>query len=541
MTVSKAPGVFAFDMDAKAEDNPDFPIVTFENHPYPDEIMTYSDLALKGRKLARTLEKYGIGRGDTFSLVMRNHPQVVVAIYAASALGAVMVPIDPRSKGDKLSYQLVNSNSRGVVFTAEFLPTMESVLESLPKVRAIGAFFEGPQGKNALSEGPISPGLPVLNDIYLEPEAPAYDPAGRSMNDYLMIIYTSGTTGDPKGVKIKANRIMGYMGLGQGIWKYTAEDKLYTGLSLTHGNAQAVTLFPSLMLNIPSVISRKFTKSRIWDICRKFGCTTFSLLGGMMMGIYSEPARPDDADNPVRLVISAGTPRPIWEAFEKRFNVRIHEWYAAVEGGFAHNPPGAGPVGSFGKPLEGSMEMKVVRDDDSECEPGEVGELISRSVGARIEVEYQGNKAASEAKTRGGWLRSGDMVHKDENGWYYFDYRKGGGLRRQGDFIMPEYVEPVIAVLPDITDVCVYGIPAATGAPGESDLVAAIVPVEGTRPDIKKIFDQCLAELERNSVPSYIQIVEEIPKTASEKNLDRVLRDNFKPDAPNVYKFEDYR
>jgi crotonobetaine/carnitine-CoA ligase len=260
----------------------------------------------------------------------------------------------------------------------------------------------------------------------------------------------------------------------------------------------------------------------------------------MMMGIYSEPVRPDDNDNPVRLVLSAGTPRPIWESFEERFNVKIHEWYAAVEGGFAHKPPGEGPVGSFGKPPVGS-EIRVVREDDTDCEPGEVGELISRPAAGKPEVEYHGNKEASDAKTRGGWLRSGDMVHTDEDGWLYFDFRKGGGLRRQGDFIMPEYVEAVIAGHPDVTDVCVFGIPAATEAPGESDLVAAVVPDGSSPPDIKSIFSLCLEGLERNSVPSYIEVVEAIPKTASQKNLGRVLQDEFDAEAANVYKFEDFK
>ena len=100
-----------------------------------------------------------------------------------------------------------------------------------------------------------------------------------------MIIYTSGTTGNPKGVNLRADRLGAFVMLAAGIWEYTGEDKLYTGLSLTHGNAQAVTLCPALYLSIPAVISRRFTKSRIWDICRRHGCTTFSLLGGMMMGI----------------------------------------------------------------------------------------------------------------------------------------------------------------------------------------------------------------------------------------------------------------
>ena len=532
MTESKIPGVMAFDMSARAEDDPDFPVITFENDPHPDEVLTYADIVLKGNRLARAMEKMGIGRGDAFSIVMRNHPETVISMYAASALGAILVPIDPRSKGEKLRYQIKDSGSRGVIFAAEFMDSVDEALADLPDVKAIGCMYNPEFGV------PVTPAYPDLKQILDGPEVVMFDPGQQSPNDHFMIIYTSGTTGDPKGVRMRANRLQAYVMLAALVWGYKSEDKLYTGLSLTHGNAQAVTLSPALWLNIPAVISRRFTKSRIWDVCRKYGCTTFSLLGGMMMGIYSEPVRTDDGDNPVKVVISAGTPRGIWEAFEKRFKVRIHEWYGAVEGGFAHNPPGSGPIGSFGKPLEGLMEMKVVREDDSECESGEIGELISRMISGETEVEYHGKKEASEAKTRGGWLRSGDMVHKDEEGWLYFDFRKGGGLRRQGDFIMPEYVEGVMADHPDITDVCVYGIPAASGAPGESDLVAAIVPNEGRTPDIKGIFTLCRKGLEGNSVPSYIQVVSEIPKTASEKNLDRLLREDFNKEASNVHKFE---
>ncbi|MBW1642426.1 MAG: AMP-binding protein [Deltaproteobacteria bacterium] len=534
MAESKAPGIFAFDMDAKAEENPDFPILTFDNSPYPDEMLTYSDIVIKGCRLARALEKMGVGRGDTFSLVMRNHPEMIIGMYAASVLSAVMVPIDPRSKGEKLSFQIKNSGSKAVIFSAEFMESMEEALANLSEVKTAGVMYREDFGV------PVSTAYPSLNEILEGPQATGFSPEAHSENDPFMIIYTSGTTGDPKGVRLRNDRLGAYALLAQLVWQYTPEDKLYTGLSLTHGNAHAVTLTPALVLSIPAVISRRFTKSRIWDICRTHGCTTFSLLGGMMMGIYSEPVKPDDADNPVRKVISAGTPRGIWEAFEKRFDLKIHEWYAAVEGGFAHNPPAEGPVGSFGKPLDGLIEMKVVHEDDSECNPGEMGELISRMMTGETKVEYHGNEKASEEKTRGGWLRSGDIVHTDEDGWYYFDFRKGGGLRRQGDFIMPEYVEGIIAEHPDITDICVYGIPAETGAPGESDLVAAVVSAEGGELDIQSIFDTCIKGLERNSVPSYIQVVIEIPKTASEKNLDRLLKEDFNPDDSNVFKFEDF-
>ena len=100
---------------------------------------------------------------------------------------------------------------------------------------------------------------------------PPPDQRSDDLNAPMEIIYTSGTTGDPKGVMIKISRLAGFAQVAQLVWQYKKEDRLYTGLSLTHGNAQAVTLFPSILLGIPSVISQKFTKSRIWDICRQYG------------------------------------------------------------------------------------------------------------------------------------------------------------------------------------------------------------------------------------------------------------------------------
>jgi crotonobetaine/carnitine-CoA ligase len=530
----KVAGHFACELDAKAEEMPDFEITTFENGTFPDERLTYGHIVTAGRKLARGLLRAGIGKGDRFAVQMRNHPEFLYAFYAASVTGAAAVVIDPRTKGSRLDYVLRDSHSKAIIFTSELMQDVDEVIRGISDLKVLGVAYK--DGMNV----PVSEKYPHLDEFLSGPEVPPPDERSDDLNNAFEVIYTSGTTGDPKGVVMKGSRMAPFSLIAQLVWQYTPQDKLYTGLSLTHGNAQAVTMMPSLLLGIPSVFSRRFTKSRIWDICRKHGCTTFSLLGGMMMGIYSEPEKPDDGDNPVNVVLSAGTPLAIWEAFEKRFNVRIHEWYGAVEGGFAHNPVGVGPVGSFGKPLEGLMEMKVVREDDTECAPYEVGELVSRMVGQEVEVEYLGKKKASEEKTRGGWLRSGDMCHTDEEGWFYFDYRKGGGLRRAGDFIMPEHVEAVVAPHRDVSEVCVYGIPAASGAPGEVDLVAAIVPPAGRTVDVKSVFEMLLAGLEKNAVPSYVQVVDEIPKTISEKNLDRVLREAFRPGGENVFKLEDH-
>lgn len=528
MTSSKVPGHFAWEMESKAASMPDFEVMTFENGAEPDEVLTYGIIVQKGRKLAAAMQGRGFGKGDIFALVMRNHPEFVYSMYAASALGAVLLPIDPRTRGDRLKYVLLDSGARGIIFSDEFKENAEEALGSLPDVQVIGVRYKA---GSDLSEADQ---YPNLTRILQGPAVGPPNPMNHEVDIPLEIIYTSGTTGAPKGIVVKGSRMMMFSQVARFVFQYTAEDRLYTGLSLTHGNAQAVTLFPSLLLSIPSVISQKFTKSRIWEICRQYGCTSFSLLGGMMMGIYSEPERGDDVNNPVRLVLSAGTPRPIWETFEKRYGVLIHEWYGAAEGGFCHKPPGVGPVGSFGKPLDG-MEVKVVREDDTECEPGEIGELITRTRGQKTEVEYLGKQEASEKKTRGGWLRSGDMCHRDEAGWLFFDFRKGGGLRRAGDFIMPEHVEAVIAKHPHVTDICVYGIPAASEAPGESDVVAALVPVNGRKIDPAGIFRLCRENLEGTAIPSYLQLVDKVPKTASEKNLSRILKDAFSMDDPNVF------
>ncbi|MFZ5650669.1 MAG: AMP-binding protein [Bacillota bacterium] len=530
-----AGGFFAAGIAQKVQEKPDFPVLTFENGNHPDEVLTYKDIFENGCRLAQALLKSGIGQGDTFALAMRNHPEFVYSMLAASMTGAVLVPIDPRSKEEKLQYQLSDSGARGIIFSNELAGQVEPVLKALPDLKVIGILykpgFEEPVRNDYTNLNEIlsghNPGL--VEQVKSDPRVP------------LEIIYTSGTTGNPKGVRIAEDRLATYSALAKMVWQYREDDVLYTGLSFTHGNAQAATLVPALFLGIRAVFSRSFTKSRIWDICRKHGCTTFSLLGGMMMGIYSEPARENDGDNPVRMILSAGTPASVWETFERRFNLQIHEWYGAVEGGFAHKPPGAGPIGSFGKPLPGLMEMKVVREDDTECDPGETGELICRMAQGETRVDYHGNQKASTEKTRGGWLRTGDMCHRDADGWLFFDYRKGGGLRRQGDFIQPDYVEKVIAEHPDVSEVCVYGIPAASGAPGESDLVAAVVAFAGRSIDPKSLFDACVRGLEKNSVPSYIQVVDEIPKTISEKHLDRVLREQFSPGAGNVFSFQNFR
>ena len=522
-------------VEIKADETPDKEIFIFEKAELGEDVLTYKDLYENSNKIARLFMDNGIGSGDTYAVFMRNHPEFVYSLLAGPTVGAVMVPVDPRTRGDRLKFLLKDSGAKAVIVSGECLEQLEEVIKDIPSLKLATVAYRPEQ------DVPVSSKYHSLNEML---EKASWDRVEQQIMDVrhpMQIIYTSGTTGDPKGVTIRNNRTGLFNILTKIVWKYQNDDILYNGLSLTHGNAQAVTLFPAFSMGIKAVFSARFTKSRIWDICRKYGCTSFSLLGGMMAGIYNESEKPDDADNPVRVVISAGTPPSLWEQFEKRYNVQILEWYGSVEGGFAYKRINQGPIGSFGKPVPGVMELKIVDENDNEVPVGETGELICRMLRGDTKVDYLGKPEESKEKTKGGWLRTGDMVHRDEKGWYFFDYRKGTELRRAGDFIQPDYVETIIGQHPDVSEVCVYGVPAASGAPGESDLVAAIEPFKGITIDPGSIYERCEKNLEANYIPSYLQIIEELPRTLTEKPLARQLKEMFEREEGTIYKFEDYK
>jgi crotonobetaine/carnitine-CoA ligase len=519
----------------RSEQQPDLDVMTFEHLSLdggatPDEVRTYADLQIHANRIAADLSKRGIEVGDRIGLMMRNQPEFVESMIAASILGALFVPIDPRTRGEKLAYMLHNSGAVGVICTDTCLTELAKVRNGLPALRfalVVESSADAPTFES-------TPGASPLAEILATP-AETVGLRGDGLLAPLQIMYTSGTTGDPKGI-VGVNMRFCAAGVLADLFDYQSDERPYTGLSFTHGNAQSVTLAPVLTKGLRGVFSRRFTKSKLWDVCRQHGVTSFSLVGGMATAIYSERPRADDADNPVRMVVSGGMPPAIWEAFEKRFDLRILEFYGAMDGGgMAFKRIGEGPVGSFGKPMD-NIEMKILDENDVECAPGVVGEICVRPAGGgEAEVEYYGNPDASKRKIRRGWNRSGDMGHRDAEGWLFFDYRAGGGLRHNGDFIDPSYVEKAIAEHPAISDVFVYGVTAASGAPGEKDVVAAVVFAPGKTSDPAAIFSRCRERLESNFVPSYLQVVSEIPKTASEKPQERFLHEQFSTDAANVF------
>ena len=494
---------------------------------FQDETRTYRQLWENGQRLAAWLREKGMQAGDAFAIVMQNHPQFVDLMVASSILGTIFVPIDPRTRGDKLKYMLDFGECKGAVVAEYAAGELESVWQGRDCWVATldGDYGEYP-GINSVIAGPApSPELEVVST----------DP-----NAAMQLLYTSGTTGDPKAI-MSTHARYGVSATLPAVFGLDENDTLYTGLSLTHANAQIITLGIALQDGIPAVISRKFTKSRLWDITREYGCTFFNLLGGMTTAIYAEPPRDDDVDNPVRLILSAGMPAAIWGDFSQRFGVQLFEFYGAAEGGLTFNPTGIGPVGSCGK-APPSMQLAVLDEEGNPVPPGVAGEICFREAdGSCPQLTYFKNPEATAKKLQGGWLHMGDVGHLDEDGWLFFHYRMGGGIRKHGDFINPAYIEKALSEVGSVVDVYVYGLAVSEGmAPGEKEVVAAVVPADRATFDVGLVFASCRESLDKGSVPDFIQVLDEIPKTASEKPQERFLVDAFNANPHDVHAAADY-
>ena len=315
-------------------------------------------------------------------------------------------------KGAGLRYIVDHSDSSILVCDVEYVEAVVAVQEDLPKISNIIATRCGVVTETTVPEDWIELGALMQASSEENPNASV------EMGQIAGIMYTSGTTGNPKGVVQRHGPIR--MGADSGLApKLEPTDILYTCLPLFHANALSLSVRRALTHGLPVAVARRFSASRFWSDIRRYGATTFNALGAMMPILMKQPEREDDADNPVRVVFSAACPASVWEAFENRFDVHIHEIYAAVDGGgFATVNPGSAPVGSIGKPTN---TYRIVDDDGEDVAVGTPGELWWKidNPGSQT-VEYYKNVDASNDKIAGGWLHTGDVVRADAEGLSLF-------------------------------------------------------------------------------------------------------------------------
>lgn len=482
---------------------------------FEEQRITYAQLNERVNRVANGLLSLGIKPGDGIAVMMPNRPEWLYVYFATQKIGAYAVPVNTALKGESLTYILNHSEAQVFFLSWELVEPFSAIQGNLSALRhLIVDATEAPQDFS-LPDGAIA--LQSRMDALAEEVTFPIDPEAIAG-----LMYTSGTTGLPKGV------VMRYRGMNLEDFAtfarlaYRQDDILYTCLPLFHGNALFLTAVRGLVAGLKVALSRRFSASRFWEEVRRYGATSFNALGAMIPILLKQPPRPDDADNPVRLVLSAATPAWAWEEFERRFNVTIWEGYGAVDGGgfFLFNL-GTAPKGSMGKPPPG-IEAKVVDDEGEEAPTGQVGEIIFKVDNPEARrVGYFKNPEASDAKVRGGWFYTGDLAYRDEEGNFYFADRKTDSMRRRGENISSFEVEKIVNQHPAVLECAAYGVPSELG---EDDVMIAVVLKPGHTLKPEDLVRFCEEHMAYFMVPRYIDFRESLPKTETHRLQKSVLK-----------------
>lgn len=498
---------------------------------FEDQKLTYGELNERTNRVATGLARLGIKPGDGIAIMMPNHPDWLYVFFATQKLGTYSVPVNIALKGEGLEYILNHSEAKAIFVSADLLPSLLPIRDKLAAMKHVIV-----DTAEAPAEFAMPPGAIALADLMKAPPEEPVVPIDTGAIASLM--YTSGTTGLPKGVVFRYRAMGMFNAVGAG---YQPNDVLYTCLPLFHGNALFLSTIRGLVGGMTVALGRRFSASRFWDDIRRYQATTFNALGAMIPILLKQPARPDDRNHTVRLVLSAATPAWAWEEFEKRFGTTIWEGYGAVDGGgFSLFNPGTAPKGSMGKPPPG-MQAKVVDDDGNECPVGVAGNLMFKIDNAAARrVEYFKNPQASDAKAREGWFVTGDMAYRDPDGNFFFADRKTDSMRRRGENISSYEVEKIVNQHPAVLESGAFGVPSELG---EDDVMVAVVLRPGHTLDPAELIGFCEPRMAKFMVPRYIDFRESLPKTETHRVQKAILKkqgvtattwDREKPSAPGA-------
>ncbi len=477
------------------------PFLHFEGQVYG-----YADLRERMERVGGALQRAGIGPGDKVAIMLENRPEFVFIWFALARIGAVEVPVNTAHKGELLAYVIDQADCRLVFVETALLPQIAALRARLPKLERVVVLDEpGAQGWDAfLREAPLA-GAVTVRDA---------DPAA--------ILFTSGTTGPSKGAVLPHGYplLLGRMISEQA--RYTESDRLLNALPLFHGNAQFLSTVPALVSGAQVVLARRFSASGFWDTVRRYGCTEFNYIGGIVSILLKAAPRPDDADNPLRVMIGAGAPRDRFAEFERRFGVQLLEGYGMSEIGVPISSLSDERLaGSCGRPRS-EYEVRVVDDDGNPVGPDTPGELLVRPrVRNAMLLEYYRMPEKTVEAWRDLWFHTGDYLQYDAQGWYYFVDRKKDAIRRRGENISSFEVERLVLAHPAVLECAAVAVPSELG---EDEVLLCAVLRPGAALDAGGLWAHCDAHMARFMVPRYLRFLERLPKTPTERVQKYLLR-----------------
>lgn len=486
---------------------------THENHvvfQFRDYPITFGELNERINKVANGFQKLGVKKGDKVAMMLPNCPEFLYTWFGLNKIGAVEVPINLALKGPGLAYQLTQSDSVALVTDTKYIENIQMVEDDLKDIRHT-VLWSAEGGE--LPRGKLRSEELEFQDLLSHPgTAPKAD---ISFKDITTIMYTSGTTGPSKGVLMSNHYWYEVWAECVKYSRYTEDDVLYTGLPFFHGNAQGITVGPAILADAKAVIVERFSASRLWEDIRKYECTEFNYIGGIIPILLKAPPRDDDGDNPVRISVGAAASKEAMVEFEKRFNLKMLEVYGMTECYCCLvNPYDETRPGSCGKPLTG-WSVKLVDDDDNEVPPGQLGEFVARPERMWVGTTGYYNKPVETLEFfQNFWMHTGDLGVRDEDGYFYFVDRKKQAIRRRGENISSFEVEAVINSHAAVLESCAVGVPSEVG---EEEVKVVVVLKEGQSVTPEELIRWCEPRMAYFAIPRYIAIRDALPKTPSER------------------------
>ena len=502
---------------------------------YFGRVLTGAEIERDRDALAAGLAAHGVGRGDRVALYLQNVPEMVIGLLAAWRLGAIVVPVNPMLRERELRVILSDSG-------AETLITLESLFRDVA-----AHVIEGGPIRTVLTTSPLAyagePAPAALAGIERTRDAGARDfaafiaqYAGKSPavapvagDDVALLVYTSGTTGPPKGAMV-LHRNFAFSSEVFRRWAALGpEDGNLVLAPLFHITGLVAGLGASLAAAMPLTLLHRFEPAVALAACARWQPTfTVAAITAYTALMDHESFRGEDVAS-LRAAYSGGAPVPAavverWTAATGRY---IHNAYGLTEttspshltplGCRAPVDPSTGTL-AVGVPVSGTM-VEVVDEQGQPLAPGEIGEFVT--AGPQVVPGYWRQPEETRHAFPDGRLRTGDVGFMDDDGWFYLVDRRKDMIVAAGYKVWPREVEDVLYEHPAVREAAVVGVPDSY----RGETVKAFVSLRpGAEASAAELGAFCKERLAAYKYPRQLEILEELPKTATGKILRRELR-----------------
>ena len=491
---------------------------------FMDTSLSYAEVNGVANRVANGLRTIGINIGDKVALSCPNLPYFPIIYFGIIKAGAVVVPLNVLLKNNEIEYHLRDSDAKAYFCFAGSpdFPLGQIGHAAFNNVGSCERFFMimPKTGMQSAIEG-----VQTMDDL-LNGQSALFEMHQSSAEDTCVIIYTSGTTGKPKGAELTHSNLLLNAVMICDLMDTNGDDVGLIVLPLFHIFGMTVMMNAGIYKGSSSILITRFDAETVFDAMQKHKVTFFAGVPTMYWGLLNCKNPKFDYESiakTLKLCCSGGAALPVkvLEDFEKRFNVPILEGYGMSEGSPVvtfNQLEAVRKPGSIGKPFWG-VEVKLVAADGIEVPVGEKGELLYR--GHNVMKGYYKKPEDTQKALQNGWMHSGDIAIKDEDGFYFIVDRTKDMIIRGGLKIYPREVEELMIKHEAVSLVAVIGIPHEEM--GE-DVKAFVVLKDGHSVAATDLIAWTKERIASYKYPRYIEFIAALPMNATGKILKRELR-----------------